>query len=77
MQEEPQNRGAWTYIFPQLLELLPKHSIEYAGREPSASAATGSLRVHREEQEAVITAALTGQPSKRRRPHSAVLRSVG
>jgi 2-oxoglutarate dehydrogenase E1 component len=34
---------------------------EYVGREPSASPATGFLARHKEEQEALVTKALTGK----------------
>ena len=57
-QEEPRNRGGWTFMVPHLSEIFPNHEIQFAGRPPSASPATGSLRVHREQQEAVIRAAL-------------------
>jgi len=57
-QEEPANRGAWSFMFPRLLELFPETPVRYAGRPPSASPATGSLRVHREEQAALVRDAL-------------------
>jgi 2-oxoglutarate dehydrogenase E1 component len=60
VQEETRNRGAWSYMRPILHEHLPDHEIVYAGREPSASPASGSLRVHRKEQTAVVAAALGG-----------------
>jgi 2-oxoglutarate dehydrogenase E1 component len=57
-QEETKNRGAWSYMLQRLLELLPDRRIRYVGREPSASPATGSLRVHREQQEHLVRQAL-------------------
>ena len=60
VQEETQNRGAWSYMLPILHEHLPDREIAYAGREPSASPATGSLRVHRKQQAAVVAEALGG-----------------
>jgi len=56
-QEEPQNRGAWTYIAPILRGFfdLP---LRYAGRPASASPATGSLRLHKETQRALVSSAL-------------------
>ena len=30
-QEETQNRGAWSFMFPRLLELFPKERVRYAG----------------------------------------------
>jgi 2-oxoglutarate dehydrogenase E1 component len=60
VQEETRNRGAWSYMLPILQEHLPNHEIAYAGREPSASPATGSQRVHRNQQAAVVVEALGG-----------------
>jgi 2-oxoglutarate dehydrogenase E1 component len=60
VQEETKNRGAWSYMLPILREHLPDHEIAYAGREPSASPATGSLRAHRKQQAAVVAEALGG-----------------
>ncbi len=58
VQEEPKNRGAWTFMAPRLAELLPGRDIRYVGRPASASAATGSLRYHRETQAALVRDAL-------------------
>ena len=58
VQEEPKNRGAWTFIAPRLAALLPGRAIRYAGRPESASPATGSLRFHRETQAALVRDAL-------------------
>ncbi|MBW2732597.1 MAG: 2-oxoglutarate dehydrogenase E1 component [Deltaproteobacteria bacterium] len=67
-QEEPQNRGPWTYLFPQLLTLFPDYyargALRYVGRPASASPATGSLRRHRQEQDYLVTQALEGRGSK-------------
>ena len=57
-QEETQNRGGWTFMFPRLLELFPASRVRYAGRAPSASPAAGSLAVHKREQEALVRSAL-------------------
>jgi 2-oxoglutarate dehydrogenase E1 component len=59
-QEEPQNRGAWTHMAPLLARLFPNQTARYVGRPASASPATGSLRVHRETQAALIRDALIG-----------------
>jgi len=58
VQEETHNRGAWSYISPRLAELLPERRIRYVGRAESASPATGSARIHREQQEAIVAEAL-------------------
>ncbi|MFI5357109.1 MAG: 2-oxoglutarate dehydrogenase E1 component, partial [Opitutales bacterium] len=57
-QEESQNMGAWTYIFP-LLETLFNQRPLYAGRDASASPAVGSLALHRLELDALLQAAFT------------------
>jgi 2-oxoglutarate dehydrogenase E1 component len=78
VQEESQNMGGWSFIEPRLRQLLDR-PIEYVGRDASASPATGSLRVHKREQEELVQAALDGQvphvvqstPSPNGRPRSA------
>ena len=57
-QEEPRNRGAWTFLEPRLRELFPGRKVTYVGRPASASPATGSARVHRETQQALLVRAL-------------------
>ena len=55
VQEEHQNMGAWSYIHPYLSELLPKEiPLIYAGRDPSASPATGSHSIHKQEHINII-----------------------
>lgn len=53
-QEEPMNRGAWTYMEPRLRDIFPGRTIQYAGRDAAASPAVGSLKTHRREQAALI-----------------------
>jgi 2-oxoglutarate dehydrogenase E1 component len=60
VQEETKNRGGWFYMLPILQEQLPSREIRYVGRQPSASPATGSPRIHREQQAALVNEALTG-----------------
>jgi 2-oxoglutarate dehydrogenase E1 component len=52
-QEESQNMGAWSFIEPRLRALFGK-DITYAGRDASASPATGSLAIHELEQQDVV-----------------------
>ncbi len=60
VQEEPANMGAWTYIQSYLRSVLrttfgsDHPRLEYAGRTPSASPATGSAMVHKIEQDQVV-----------------------
>lgn len=55
VQEEPQNMGAWTYIFTNTYEFL---KLRFAGRSASSSVSTGSAKTHAAEQEALVKAAL-------------------
>ena len=58
-QEEPQNMGAWNtaknYI-DRTLEIInyPKKKVEYIGRRPSASTATGNLNKHLAQQKEIL-----------------------
>lgn len=55
-QEEPQNNGAWSFVALDLQDVV---SLRYAGRKASASPATGYLKVHQAEQEALLLSAFT------------------
>jgi 2-oxoglutarate dehydrogenase E1 component len=59
VQEESQNMGGWSFMEPRLRQLLDR-PIEYVGRDASASPATGSLKVHKREQEELVAAAIGG-----------------
>ena len=61
-QEEPANRGAWTFVRPRLQRLLPDLPLLYAGRPASASPATGSLKQHQREQRSLVNRALGLEP---------------
>jgi 2-oxoglutarate dehydrogenase E1 component len=58
VQEETRNRGGWSYMMPILQEHYPQTELRYVGRGPSASPATGSPGIHREEQAALVREAL-------------------
>ena len=59
VQEEPRNRGAWTFMRNRLEPLLPETAVlRYIGRDEAASPATGAFRMHQAEEEEVIAAAL-------------------
>ncbi len=62
VQEEPRNRGAWSYMRGALEELAPDLRLEYIGRPASPSPATGSFQHHLQEQEELVEAALRGDP---------------
>ena len=59
VQEESQNMGAWTFVSPRLHEVLGQ-SVQYVGRDASASPATGSKLVHDREQAEIVEAAIGG-----------------
>ena len=51
VQEEPRNMGAWRFVQEQMQPILEstQRVLRYAGRAPSASPASGSLKRHQEE----------------------------
>jgi len=57
-QEESENNGAYPHLEPRLRRLLGCELI-YAGRDASASPATGSLAIHQLEQKQLIEQAFT------------------
>ncbi|MBY4894897.1 2-oxoglutarate dehydrogenase E1 component [Rhodobacteraceae bacterium N5(2021)] len=63
-QEEPKNQGAWSFIEPNLEWVLTRIGSDttrprYAGRNASASPATGLASAHKSQQAALIDSALT------------------
>ena len=63
VQEEPRNRGAWSFIEPRLRELLPDPAVlTYYGRDEAASPATGSYKMHQVEEQEIIAHALEIAP---------------
>ncbi|XP_025108212.1 2-oxoglutarate dehydrogenase, mitochondrial-like isoform X2 [Pomacea canaliculata] len=62
VQEEHKNMGPYSYVEPRLRTVLRKtgdtREIEYAGRFPSAAAATGNKQMHLMELAGVYSAAL-------------------
>ncbi|MFC1515228.1 2-oxoglutarate dehydrogenase E1 component [Thermodesulfobacteriota bacterium] len=57
VQEEAKNMGAWFFVRPRLESLIGK-PLEYIGRKPSASPATGFPNIYKQEQAAVLEAAV-------------------
>jgi 2-oxoglutarate dehydrogenase E1 component len=58
-QEEPQNQGAWYQIKHRLQEPLADHQqLYYAGRAGAAAPASGIFKVHLQQQQALVEAAL-------------------
>jgi 2-oxoglutarate dehydrogenase E1 component len=59
VQEEPQNRGAWTFLSDRIEPMLPETaSLIYYGRDEAASPAVGSKKVSDKEELEIITRAL-------------------
>ena len=69
-QEEPMNMGAYTYIAPRLCTAMldlgrgSLEDIKYVGRGPSASTATGLLKIHQNEQAEILHLAMQPEPIK-------------
>ena len=63
-QEEPLNAGAWSFVQPRMETVLKEtnyhndKNIDYAGRPPSASVATGIKAAHVKEEQDLLNAAL-------------------
>jgi 2-oxoglutarate dehydrogenase complex dehydrogenase (E1) component-like enzyme len=54
VQEEHENFGAWNYLYPRLNLLLGK-KVGFYGRPSSASTAVGMLKLHRMEEEHLLS----------------------
>ncbi len=64
-QEEPRNMGAWNFVRDKIEQAMEAGEIDmrlprFVGRPEAASPATGFIRVHEREQDAVVLAALAG-----------------
>ncbi|NCW70919.1 MAG: 2-oxoglutarate dehydrogenase subunit E1 [Proteobacteria bacterium] len=62
-QEEPENMGAWSFVEKYInwtLDLIDAKSkkVQYVGRKPSASTATGYLKKHVQQQDEIISKVL-------------------
>ena len=56
-QEEPENMGAHHFLWHPLRRIF-KQEPRFAGRRAAPSPATGSNRVHQQQQEALVASAL-------------------
>jgi 2-oxoglutarate dehydrogenase E1 component len=66
VQEEPWNMGAWSFVQDRIRRILPAgRSLRYVGRPESASTATGSFRVHEEEEAGLLREAFAKTPRPR------------
>jgi len=69
VQEEPWNMGAWSYVFDRITRVLPEgRTLRYVGRPESASPATGSYRLHEEEQAEFVRESFATKPMLRHQP---------
>lgn len=60
VQEEPQNMGAWNFIYYKFSNIFGKDiKLSYVGRKHSGSTAEGSLKAHQLEQKRIVTEAFT------------------
>ncbi|MFI5317275.1 MAG: 2-oxoglutarate dehydrogenase E1 component [Myxococcota bacterium] len=67
VQEEPWNMGGWQYASERLRRVLPASAtLRYVGRRESASPATGSYRLHEEEQAEFLREAFAPKAMARR-----------
>jgi len=58
-QEEPLNQGAWYQVKHRLQEPLQSHQqLYYAGRPGAAAPASGIFKIHLQQQQALVEAAL-------------------
>jgi len=61
VQEEPRNQGAWFYMQSRMNLsdcIAPNQSLEYVGRDYSASPAAGYMQLHKQQQTQLVNEAL-------------------
>jgi 2-oxoglutarate dehydrogenase E1 component len=65
VQEEPKNRGAWSFMDPRLRSMLTDTQVlNYHGRDEAASPATGTMKMHQVEEQELIAHALDVTPAR-------------
>ncbi|MEC9374025.1 MAG: 2-oxoglutarate dehydrogenase E1 component, partial [Planctomycetota bacterium] len=62
VQEEPRNAGAYWFMFVETSKVLGWKQLDYIGRPPSATPATGSKKQHEKEQNKLLDEAI-GRPA--------------
>ena len=66
VQEEPWNMGGWSFVRDRLQRALPDDAVlRYVGRPEAASPATGSYRLHEQEESEFVREAFAKQPRTR------------
>jgi len=63
-QEEPRNMGGYLFVADQMMTKLGEVRPRYIGRASSASPAVGAKKVHKREQEQVISTAIGPKPEQ-------------
>ncbi|HSR69292.1 MAG TPA: 2-oxoglutarate dehydrogenase E1 component [Acidobacteriota bacterium] len=63
-QEESANRGGWMFMHPRLRRLFPDLPLNYVGRDPSSSPATGYHSVHAREQQELVEAVFQAEDER-------------
>ncbi len=59
LQEEPENMGAWNFVHGRLHRVLREtHALRHVSRAESASPASGSVALHRLEQDDLLSRAI-------------------
>lgn len=58
VQEEPRNMGSFRFVADRMAEEMNRPGLKYIGRLTSSSPAVGSKRVHKKEQEKLLTEAI-------------------
>ena len=77
VQEEPRNRGAWTFMQDRLQPMLPETAVlNYVGRDEAASPATGSHKMHEVEEQELVVKALDLPPATKPAPNPAAAASI-
>ncbi|MBU2491369.1 MAG: multifunctional oxoglutarate decarboxylase/oxoglutarate dehydrogenase thiamine pyrophosphate-binding subunit/dihydrolipoyllysine-residue succinyltransferase subunit [Bacteroidetes bacterium] len=55
VQEEPQNMGAWNFLYPKLLKnITSKQKLNYVGRPENPSPASGTSKIHQKTQAELV-----------------------
>ncbi|HJQ74218.1 MAG TPA: 2-oxoglutarate dehydrogenase E1 component [Gaiellaceae bacterium] len=58
VQEEPWNMGSWHFVYHRLRRILPdRRQLSYVGRAEAASPATGSYKIHQQEEAELVNRA--------------------
>jgi 2-oxoglutarate dehydrogenase E1 component len=57
-QDEPENQGAWFYIWPKLHAIMARgQSLKLSSRPASASPAAGYFRLHQKQERDLVQSA--------------------